>query len=360
MEEDVTKWKCLYSGCSAEFVCRDESSKAQFEAKTLLKQHSAEEHEGFIFYCNICKYGMHKADTLASHLWVEHEIPSMNSALPMHRCLYPDCSFRGTRISGMGYHVTRSHLGIISKPIECPKCDVSFKSFKSFVIHSHLEHKEIPQNIEEYDHFLTESRFDSLQCQTCGKSVKSQAMLIRHMQRIHPDPEMAKLCNECGISFKLEYDLKQHQKNIHDPKTLTCDLCPSPKSGTEKKLYNKSSLKTHKLDRHINKNKHKCPKCDFAKNCTSKLSIHFRIKHLNYLPYKCIKCNNRFTNITNVKMHIQQVHEKNMNRNLNKDFFKENKGLYVNLKDVDPDFPNDTMVHKIIADLRKEKKNTRL
>ena len=44
-----------------------------------------------------------------------------------------------------------------------------------------------------------------------------------------------------------------------------------------------------------------------------------------------------------------------MNRNIDEEFFKENKGLYVDLRDVDPDFPTNKIVFKMIEGFKKAK-----
>merc|ERR1712029_397422 len=273
----------------------------------------------------------------------------------MFRCVYPNCSYRTNSSTEIGYHVSRSHFGVTSKPIDCPKCKMAFQTFRSFVVHSHLEHKEIPPNIEEYDHFLIKPKCEPVQCQVCGKSFYSMHSLGDHMRRAHSDPEMAiLLCTECGTSFATEEGLKNHKELTHDPKTLNCELCPIPKKGVEKKLYNKKSLHIHKLASHVNKNRNACPKCDFAVASLNKLADHFRVKHLNYLQFKCVQCGNQFTTATNARLHIQQVHEKNMSRTVDQEFFKENRGLYVNLKDIDPNFPTTSIVYKMIDDLKRQ------
>merc|ERR1712029_830040 len=102
----------------------------------------------------------------------------------MFRCVYPNCSYRTNSSTEIGYHVSRSHFGVTSKPIDCPKCKMAFQTFRSFVVHSHLEHKEIPPNIEEYDHFLTKHlNYLQFKCVQCGNQFTTATNARLHIQQ---------------------------------------------------------------------------------------------------------------------------------------------------------------------------------
>ena len=71
-------------------------------------------------------------------------------------------------------------------------------------------------------------------------------------------------------------------------------------------------------------------------------------------PSRCTQCDKRFSRGSNAKYHIQQVHEKNMERKIDQEFFDRNKGLFEDYALTDPNYPTSEIVRAKIEEARKK------
>ena len=176
----------------------------------------------------------------------------------------------------------------------------------------------------------------------------SKLNLRRHVAG-HEGRGPSHLCPDCGNGFKTLEILKKHQKRLHAPATEVCPLCPPGKS----KLYNKYVLQTHISD--VHNKRHSCPQCEWRSAEKTKLVEHYRAQHLKYLQFRCKQCDKRFSKESNIKSHIQQVHENNKMRRIEHDFFEKNKDLYEDFKVTEPHtYPSAELVLKVIEQARDQ------
>ena len=73
-------------------------------------------------------------------------------------------------------------------------------------------------------------------------------------------------------------------------------------------------LQTHISD--VHNKRHSCPQCAWRSAEKTKLVEHYRAQHLKYLQFRCKQCDKRFSKESNIKSHIQQVHENNKMRRI--------------------------------------------
>ena len=79
-----------------------------------------DQHEGNAYACHICHKGQSTKSAYGTHLWTTHAIKV--AGIECWKCNHHECSFRAKTRDIVGHHITRIHLRIKPKPIECPFC----------------------------------------------------------------------------------------------------------------------------------------------------------------------------------------------------------------------------------------------
>lgn len=80
-------------------------------------------------------------------------------------------------------------------------------------------------------------------------------------------------CEICGSFFICPIDLKRHQKKHEEPQ-FACDF----------------------------------PGCDRKFLTNSQMKLHFRTRHENVKDHVCSLCNSKFSQLNNLKRHLDSVH----------------------------------------------------
>ena len=197
---------------------------------------------------------------------------------------------------------------------------------------------------------LEENSRDIFTCEICGKGYLDMKRLELHRKRDHSDGEPEHLCPHCGKGFWEQSRLSYHIDAKHTIPTLLCDFCPRS-TEKAKRLFTTTSLKYHKES--VHEKKAMCSRCSYRVDSNDKLVDHFRDKHLNYKQFVCKTCGTQFARMYNARQHFQQVHQKNMNRKLDFEFFEKNKDVIENRKQTDVNFPSNqeiaTMIKRELA-----------
>merc|ERR1712029_1022589 len=317
-------WKCPQCNASWDPKIDGDEKDKNYENKKIpkffkkscydsYKKHVEENHNGNFFACIFCpdydsgitKERLKQESVFKHHMIKEHSMRCKDKQ--SYYCQLPisskeNCEYRCERRHLMELHLTSYHFTHLKKDTQCDACGATFRQMSKFNLH-----------------------------------------MKRHQGERH-------VCNQCGKECLDLRGLTLHQR-IHIPATLECPDCLPAKNG-EKKKYNLHSLKDHRDD--VHNKKHKCPNCDWASGLPGDLADHFRTKHMNYLRYQCTKCDKQFSDSTNSKFHYQNVHEKNLKRKIDSEFFKRNKGVIKDRKVTDPNYPTKEEIEKILKDIRSE------
>ena len=210
--------------------------------------------------------------------------------------------------------------------------ECGFAHTERYIFQEHLRDKHYDSGIKH-------------QCSICGSVYKKKEYLSLHVRNVH-DQLRNHLCNDCGKGFVSSSKLNYHIAIHHAPCTEVCQLCPEDgKNG--RKLYRALTLKEHMKEVH-NKDK-QCPLCDYATYQPNQLAIHYRTKHLKYLQFRCKTCTNSFTTIWNAKAHYQQVHLKNMDKILDKEYFLKHPDKIEDRAVTDPGYPTDERILEMMS-----------
>jgi hypothetical protein len=107
-------------------------------------------------------------------------------------------------------------------------------------------------------------------CEICAKVFKSKMFFLKHMEDVHTNTTRAKIqCQKCGKWLKHEESLRKHMTRHTDSEKgqHVCNICGKPSP-------NRSALQSHKKYSHMIERSHKCGVCSkaFKKALTLKVS----------------------------------------------------------------------------------------
>jgi len=306
------------------------------------------------------------AERLHAHVQIIHEgivrprkkkIKKRKKDVPLFKCTYAGCTskvrYSAEKLKG---HVNHAHLGIIKhrphlqflKPCTEPGCTSKVRYSEDRLI-AHVRFAHLKQQGPK-----------PAQCDTCGKVVCSQKVLISH-QRMHTGERIP--CDICGAQFRTTNGLNDHKTthaaevalrpfvcdicgksflqksnfNIHKRRhtgegEITCKLCPrkfimkfeldkhekfahaaelnleSIKCKICGKIYGSEfSLKVHKRTAHKGEFRYSCTECEYKSDRKHDLLEH-KIKHSSEVPFKCDECGKCFKLLRRLKEH-KRSHE---------------------------------------------------
>ena len=177
-------------------------------------------------------------------------------------------------------------------------------------------------------------------CKHCDYATTHKNRLRRQRLSLHEKPSFHK-CEYCDFQANRKYKLSIHKKDIHPElkqqrtiKKLSCDLCDFVAKGEGKSYKRSEGLSAHKrkvhgekhlcdqcqkmfptksnLKRHIQKvhndNIHSCQLCEYESNKKNNLLAHVRKNHTDEMFY-CDKCEFTTRKAFQLKTHIRVKHE---------------------------------------------------
>nr|CAD7393213.1 unnamed protein product [Timema cristinae] len=172
-------------------------------------------------------------------------------------------------------------------PKLCTACQLTFHTARSY---SH--HLNSPGHLKK-------TSTDTVTCEKCNKSFRSQKVLSQHTQRVHLTTRMFQ-CDNCDYSTKCKANLARHNVAIHaDRKEFICELC-----GTAFSTLN--TLRDHHTYIHSDQRLFPCELCVKTFKRKSELNRHVKI-HSDSRPVKC-HCGQSYKCVSHLRRHEQKSH----------------------------------------------------
>ena len=135
-------------------------------------------------------------------------------------------------------------------------------------------------------------------CNFCGKYVKNNKTLKKHIKDVHANVIYQK-CETCGKEFRSLGNLNKHIKAVHEGvKNFKCDKCDKAFSST-------SSLKLHISCIHEGVKDHKCEACGKAFSTSQNLEMHITAVHEGQKNHECGTCGRAFHSPYYLQLHIR-------------------------------------------------------
>lgn len=190
----------------------------------------------------------------------------------------------------------------LSKAIQdvCDECNKTFLYAGSLERHKRAVH----QRIRPYA------------CKQCSKRFFQLNDLLRHNQ-VHNEVREMYTCDLCGKKFIQRSTLANHKMKIHQQIHLhECHLCAKrfQQIGQLKKHFvvhtGRSKHFSKKIDRNRRKN-NVCNECDRSFVDSNCLLRHKRLIHQGIHPHACESCDKRFSEYTQLKIHMRTHTRKN-------------------------------------------------
>ena len=139
-------------------------------------------------------------------------------------------------------------------------------------------------------------------CQECGHAAKDLVRLKYHYESVHDMVDKKFKCEKCPYSSHLENYLKKHVVSKHGAKGHICSDCGSAFSTGAK-------LKNHMAYVHgRNRKMLKCDKCPYASTSKSNLKLHIEAVHERTKAYVCEECGYAGVRRSDLRKHIKAVH----------------------------------------------------
>ncbi|XP_005092407.1 zinc finger protein 91 isoform X2 [Aplysia californica] len=189
-------------------ICRFCGEK--FPLVRLADQHYEEKHPEMLFPCNHCDK---KFPTL-KHLETHEKYARFNRLEPCPKC-------------GLMLHCLKRHMKSVHSEFQEAQCSVCGKTLKS--------EKSLARHMERHKN-------DQLACPECSKVFNHQGALARHLTLVHFAGQVH-MCHVCGKSFARRTTLRYHERIHSATKMFSCPLC---NQGFNYKV----SLLTHVRSKH--------------------------------------------------------------------------------------------------------------
>ena len=312
------------------YACDKPNCGASFAKNSALKQHIASVHEGRKPYvCKICdakysaKSGLRKhistihADILPLNFGVDAineminddavEIPK-KLKLKKHKCGF--CEMVFDHRSHLKKHISTVH----EVKVACEICFLDCKSSKQLKEHilknhqigaqkccPHCEQKcrdiyKLKTHIEANHPEHGEKKH---MCTVCGKG-----FIFAVSCQIHESNHEKFPCHICGKQLSRKFALEDHLSTIHkfEANEHVCEICGYS-------TLSKLTLQKHKRIKHVKKNFHKCPHCDFQSHRLATMHIHIDSKHPDHdqKTVFCDHCSKSFIFAASLTKHLNNL-----------------------------------------------------
>lgn len=244
-------------------------------SKAHLNVHMASHEEGN--YVCFCGKRYKNSKRYKEHFKFVHDLTNPN------RCDICNKNFKNA--GALMYH-KETH----SRPVQCRFCKKGF--FKAVNCHNHeiQQHKDEMKSVQEHIG-------ENVKCRECEKVFKSERAMLAHWDTHSMDYKFA--CEVCGKKFKVKRDVQSHMFS-HVEATVACPKC-------NKMFKDDKAVQVHMLS-HLKP--HECQQCGARYSCLKYLRKHeeYHAKGIKLKTYACPWCKLVFPSLSNIKMHVEDVH----------------------------------------------------
>ena len=275
-----------------------------FFAVTDLDKHSITEHDksARVWPCRSCGENFERKGILEKHRKEKHftecaELGMYGFAMDK-QCPYCDKQFNKTsNFRGHIYddHIDKRSLHPDIQPLHtCQECCEQFYGSRKKTYHFKMMHTQ------------------NSKCVTCCKIFPNVFALERHTLSEHDD--QVHICHICSKEFKKKSNLLVHMKKHTGlkEKQFVCSECPTNGKYATGKYHTQEGLDRHIQENHTNI-KYICAFCPATFQNNHKRRGHEKRSHGDKNT-PCEQCDKMFVNIEVKNHHVEQVHEKKMNK----------------------------------------------
>ncbi|XP_077364436.1 zinc finger Y-chromosomal protein 1-like [Festucalex cinctus] len=294
------------------------------------------------FACHLCDLRFNRRDNLRHHLSRLHPggVARRQRQRLVQTWLCDVCGKTFRCRSALKTHEV-IHLGV--KPHRCDLCSKAYMRTNDLEHHKLTVHgdggtrrrhsgsllchfcgKEMKFRSQLATHLLTHSDERPHLCDICGRKFCRGYQLERHKLLVHPDGATAAdeedgedgslQCDVCGKRLKTEALLAAHSRVHSANKPFRCSLCP-------RRFANHACMKRHLARAHLKgaaavaarsaspraANSFPCATCGKEFKFRSLLSSHEAV-HSDERPHACDFCPRRFRRLSHLKRHRHVVH----------------------------------------------------
>ncbi|XP_013164637.1 PREDICTED: zinc finger protein 616-like isoform X5 [Papilio xuthus] len=277
-----------------------------FSESKKLKQHTKEEHAGFIrskyirnlirkngvkldiseIACKKCPKTIKSFDDFLQHIVYAHDV-NYDSDVTKHFTSFKlsdddmACIVCGQSFRFFGPLLRHVHKNHNNNSYVCEYCSQTFLLKKNLANHIRKAHTDE----------------DIFKCVECDKRFMSAHTLDKHLTTVHKTFILQ--CPKCPEVLRSRYLKKRHLAIVHDEKTyqIPCELC-------NKVYLSKSALVRHNLRVHVRERSFNCDLCDYKSFTNSILQDH-RLKHFDVRAYECEFCKKTFRRKKGLLLHTR-------------------------------------------------------
>jgi len=233
--------------------CLVENCAVRLKDPVKLELHRSSHQDNGVHQCPECQEIFKAWPKCALHLWREH-----GQDLGLYAC--DKCDYRSFTLKVMERHKL-SHVE--EKPFLCPDCGRAVKNDKQLKKHMRVVHKLGPDGakLEYVEQFM---------CDICNQELGSSREVRYHKERVH-ERKKPFLCVHCGYTAFSNSSLKLHLRSHTGDKPYSCKEC-SYRTGDH------NSLRRHML-RHSGEKPYRCPHCPYAAIQSTTYKVHLKKKH---------------------------------------------------------------------------------
>lgn len=272
--------------------------------------------------CTLCDYKGAQKGLLRVHLLRCHGV---------HKKCCPICNAAFGLNKDLNSHMRNAH----EPKIPCPQCKCKFIRQTALDRHIEQSHGENASKKPTPTRVTPQKKEDQqalFKCDQCNYITEVRRYLKHHFLRNHGEREFP--CSVCNKRFGLEKDLRQHMKNHTDVNCVQCEECGKTLrskfalqlhinsihrgiKNTYKKEYvcdhcgklcaNKTVYNDHINKDHLNIKRFGCPLCPMSFFTKYNLRHHL-VTHSTEKNYSCETCGKDFKRRSSLRIH-QRIHE---------------------------------------------------